>query len=52
MESDEVNDLIEGIKIFTEALGGMRRALLAQGFSEETAETLCIISAEKFAEAK
>ena len=44
MSPDEMNELIEKTQILTEALGGLRKQLIAQGFSVEAAEELVVLA--------
>lgn len=42
MKPDEVYKLMDGLKEYSEAMGGLLKMLIAQGFSPEVAEQIVL----------
>lgn len=47
MNSDEISKMIEAVTQYGEFMGGLRKQLIAQGFSEEMAEQLVLEALRK-----
>lgn len=47
MDSEHILKLIDAMKLLAETLGGLRKQLIDNGFTEETAEVLVVMAAEK-----
>lgn len=46
MNPDEILAMMDNLKLFAEAMGGLRKQLIDAGFSEDAAEALVITAAE------
>lgn len=50
MDSEHILKLMDAMKLLAETLAGLRKQLVDQGFTEDTAEVLVVMAAEKMME--